>query len=142
MWYSDGAHTGSHKREDAALETILVVDDKCSVRDIVSEILTQQNYLVVEATDGQEAIDKLGCTPAITSIILDVNMPGLNGWETLRYIRDIDTGWPDTRVVMFTMVKDPEAVLRAWAMGADYYLPKPFTRQQLLTTIGRCYSAT
>ena len=66
---------------------ILVVDDESRMRKLVRDFLTRQNYEVLEAADGEEALDIFYKDKAIALLILDVMMPKMNGWEVCREIR-------------------------------------------------------
>lgn len=115
------------------MQSVLVVDDKTAIREVVVEVLSSY-YHVVEASDGEEAIELMTENPADV-VILDINMPQTDGWEALRVITDPDNGWPDTKIVMLTVHNEPENAMKAWAIGAHYYLPKPFNTAQLLQTV-------
>jgi len=112
------------------LKTVLVVDDKESTREAVCECLGG-DYSTIEACNGEEAITILGETSDISLVVLDIEMPVTNGWETLRVIRDED-GWPDMPVIMLTVHDEPECVLKAWGLGVNYYVTKPFSPITLL----------
>lgn len=113
---------------------VLVVDDKESIREAVSEMLAIEDFEVKVATNGEEAIQVM-TDNNIDLVILDINMPITDGWETLRIIKDEYNGWPDTEVIMLTVHKEPENPLKAWSIGASYYLPKPFSTANLLEVV-------
>lgn len=69
-------------------------------------------------------------------VVMDINMPVTNGWEALRIIKDSD-GWPETEVIIMTVQTEPENALKAWSIGARYYLPKPFSTDDLCTLVKR-----
>lgn len=115
---------------------VLVADDKESIREAVSEMLAIEDFDVRVATNGEEAI-QIMTEDQMDLVILDINMPITDGWETLRIIKDEYNGWPDTEVIMLTVHKEPENPLKAWSIGASYYLPKPFSTANLLEVVHR-----
>lgn len=113
------------------MNKVLVVDDNKGIRTVIAHILSQE-YEIIEACNGEEALDVLSVRgDDMSMVVLDIEMPVTNGWEALRIIRDED-GWPDLGVVMITGHKEPENVLKAWQLGADYYITKPFCAATLL----------
>lgn len=123
------------------MKRVLVVDDNAAIREIVTEILDDGNYEVVTAENGEQAIEIMTEQP-VDIVLLDINMPVTDGWETLRVIKDEYNGWPDTQVIMLTVRSEPENPLKAWSIGAHYYLPKPFSMANLLELVGRAARET
>lgn len=110
--------------------SVLVVDDDADVRALVSTLLSRAGYVVVEASDGQAALKALyGQRPDL--VVLDVNMPERNGWETLERIRELS----DVPVVMLSARGEELEKVRALRSGADDYVTKPFGRQELLARV-------
>mgnify|MGYP001123981320 CR=1 FL=1 len=109
---------------------ILVVDDEEYVRKLLQRILEGAGYGVVTATSGQEALDKLA-DATINLVLLDVRMPGLNGYQTLELIRQRFT----IPVIMVTGVGEATAAADAINLGADDYVRKPFNQRELLARI-------
>jgi two-component system response regulator MprA len=110
---------------------VLVVDDEPSVREVLERILKVEGFDVVTAADGREAVRCQAASPA-DAVLLDVLMPGLDGLEVCRRMRD---GGDRTPVLMLTAregVGDRVAGLEA---GADDYLPKPFALEELLARL-------
>lgn len=116
-------------------KTVLIVDDNDELRALLSETLSL-DYDVLTARNGEEAIDVL-TNQEIDLVLLDVEMPITDGFETLRVIRDEHNGWPHIPVVMLTVRNEPETVLKAWNIGADIYMTKPFSTTELLETVQR-----
>jgi DNA-binding response OmpR family regulator len=109
---------------------ILVVDDEDDIRGLVGELLERAGYEVETAPDGRAALRALfGARPDL--VILDVNMPGLDGWQTLERIRDVT----DVPVLMLTARAGELEKVRGLTHGADDYVTKPFGRQELLARI-------
>lgn len=110
--------------------TILVVDDEPTIRLLVSRGLAAQGYEVVEAADGQEALDRLDeVRPDL--VILDVVMPNLGGWQVLAEIRRRG----ETPVIMLTYDQNESARIQGLDMGADDYLGKPFYVRELVARV-------
>src|SRR5919197_1806979 len=101
---------------------ILVVDDEPAVREALERILRLDGFEVAVASDGREAVRSQATTPA-DAVLLDVLMPGLDGLEVCRRMRDIGDRTPVLMLTARDEVGDRVAGLEA---GADDYLPKPF----------------
>lgn len=115
------------------MNTVLVVDDKPSIREAVRAML-EGHYQILEATNGEEAVALL-MDHEVDVVVLDINMPVTNGWETLRIINDEHNGWPNIQVIMLTVQNAPETAIKAWTLGAAFYLPKPFRSADLIGLI-------
>jgi DNA-binding response OmpR family regulator len=110
--------------------SVLVVDDDPDVRALVSTLLGRAGYLVAEAPDGRAALKALyGQRPDL--VVLDVNMPDLDGWATLERIRELS----NVPVVMLSARGEELEKVRALRAGADDYVTKPFGRQELLARV-------
>lgn len=112
---------------DGARARILLVDDEPQFREMLAEYLAGENFAVLEAANGEEAL------PHVTSwcpdlVLLDLMMPGMGGLETLRRIKIVR---PETCVIMVTAVNDLDVARSALAAGAADYVTKPFTFQYL-----------
>jgi DNA-binding response OmpR family regulator len=108
------------------MSTVLLIDDDRSLCELLTDYLGRLGHDVTSASDGQTGLVVLGETqPDI--VILDVTMPGLNGWQTLARIR-AESAVP---VIMLTARGDESEVLRGFAGGADDYVTKPFSFAQL-----------
>jgi two-component system, chemotaxis family, chemotaxis protein CheY len=107
----------------------LVVDDSRAMRMILSRTLAQSGFEVIQAANGQEALDTLNIEgPSLDLVLLDWNMPELSGIEALQQIRARDD-FKNIRVVMVTTETEIEQMTRALEAGADEYVMKPFTRE-------------
>ena len=109
---------------------ILVIDDQDYILRLVEAMLVPEGYDVVLAHDGKEGLEKVGETSP-DLILLDIRMPGLNGFEVLRIIRERY----NTPVMMLTAVRDAPSVRDALDIGADDYVRKPFRKGELLARI-------
>lgn len=108
---------------------ILLVDDEPEIRFVVARGLTAEGHDVIEAADGREAVDLLASAPDL--VVLDVNMPELDGWEVLAEIRRRG----NTPVVMLTSEQDEGHRIHGLDMGADDYLGKPFSVGELAARV-------
>ena len=109
---------------------ILVVDDEESVRDLLQRVLKEAGYNVVTAANGQEALDKMS-ELSIGVVLLDIKMPGLDGFQVLDHIRQRS----DIPVIMLTAIGEVTNVRDSLALGADDYIRKPFKTRELLARI-------
>ena len=110
---------------------ILVVDDDLDLRGLIAYVLRQANYFVVEAQDGPSALAAFAAEkPAL--VILDVNLPRLDGFEVLKRIR---SGGDRTPVLMLTVRAGEEDQVLGLDLGADDYLAKPFSPRTLLARV-------
>lgn len=112
---------------DPAPETAVVIDDDDDVRSLLADILRSAGFDVVEATNGLDGIDAvLTHQPSITT--LDVNMPGIDGFETARRIR---AGGSTTYIVLITALTDEADSVLGFSVGADDVVIKPFRAREL-----------
>src|ERR1043165_208938 len=102
---------------------ILVVDDDFATRLLASEALLAAGFAPIEAEDGREALDRFDRTSP-DAILLDINMPGIDGYEVCRRIR-MRPGGAATSILVMTATEDVDAVQRAFAAGATDFLTKP-----------------
>ena len=110
--------------------TILVVDDEPQIRRVLRTTLTAEGYTIVEARDGTEAFEKVrNVKPDL--ILLDMNMPGLDGLQTCREIRSSS----QVPIIMLTVRSAEKDKVRALDAGADDYVVKPFGIQELLARV-------
>ena len=104
----------------------LVVDDSKAIRSIVGRSLRQMGFEVLEAGHGQEALDRLRDAPGTSLVLVDWNMPVMNGLEFIRAVRANDA-WRDLPLVMVTTESELVHVEAALSAGANEYIMKPFT---------------
>ncbi|MCR5587361.1 MAG: response regulator transcription factor [Lachnospiraceae bacterium] len=110
---------------------ILVVDDEQRMRKLVSDFLVKANFSVIEAGDGEEAIDKFYDDKTISLVILDVMMPKMDGWEVTREIRKFSK----VPIIMLTAKSDEKDELLGFELGVDEYVSKPFSPKVLVARV-------
>jgi len=113
---------------------VLVVDDEFRIRKLLAEFLSREGYRVLEAEDGEEALDILfESDKKVDLVILDVMMPKYDGWFVLERIRDYLT----IPVVMLTARSDEYDQLKGFKLGADDYVTKPFSPSVLVARVNK-----
>lgn len=110
---------------------ILIVDDETRMRKIIKDYLVAKEYAVVEASNGQEALDIFESDSTINLILLDVMMPVLDGWATLREIRKSSK----IPVIMLTARGEERDELFGFELGVDEYISKPFSPKILVARV-------
>ena len=117
---------------------LIVADDSRLVRGIVEKIVASMGFDAVLAANGREAMDLLE-TGGIRLVLLDWNMPIMNGIDVIKKMRS-DERFRQIPVLMVSTESEDERIQQALAAGAQGYLPKPFTPEQLTEAIGRVLS--
>ena len=112
--------------------TILVVDDEARMRKLVKDFLVRENYRVVEAADGEEALRVFRNDKSIALIILDVMLPKCNGWDVCREIRRTSK----VPIIMLTAKTQESDELLGFELGVDEYIAKPFSPKILVARVG------
>ena len=110
---------------------ILVVDDEQRMRKIINDFLTKSDFTVIEAGDGEEALEKFFANRDIDLIILDIMTPKLDGWGVVKEIRK-DSKVP---IIMLTARSDESDELRGFELGVDEYISKPFSPKILVARV-------
>ena len=108
-----------------------MVDDESRMRKLVNDFLSRKNYEVIEACDGEEAIDKFYGDKDISLVILDVMMPKMDGWEVCREIRKNSS----VPIIMLTAKSEENDELTGFECGADEYISKPFSPKILTARV-------
>jgi adenylate cyclase len=103
----------------------LVVDDAPDIRLLADLVLSMAGFAVTAASSGREALRLLAADDLPDIVLLDVQMPDVDGWETLSRVR-ADPRTADLPVVLCTVKGLPEDTLRGWSLGCDGYIGKPF----------------
>jgi CheY-like chemotaxis protein len=115
--------------------TVLVVDDSPEIQRYLRVLLELDSHHVETANSGYEALQSLrrGCAPDV--VLLDLQMPGMDGLETLRRLRQLR---PHSKVIMCSGLDDPEKIREAASLGAHAYLVKPVQHLYLSAAVERC----
>ena len=110
---------------------ILIADDEARMRALVRDYLRMKGFQVLEAENGRETLEIFQREPDISLILLDVMMPEMDGFETLKELRHIS----DVPVLMLTARAEEQDELQGFSLGADEYIAKPFSPKVLLARI-------
>lgn len=113
---------------------VLIVDDQPDIRELLKSILSLRAFTVETVPGGQEALDRMADDPHPDLIVLDVQMPDMDGWDTLSEIR-LRYGELGPRVVMCTVKGHPRDLLHGWTLGCDGYVWKPFDLKLLVNEV-------
>src|SRR5262245_44442212 len=115
---------------DSVERRVLLVDDEPNLVDAVRLYLEMEGYVILTAMSGQEALDKLrDLLPDL--VVLDVMMPGMDGFDTLREIRKLS----NVPVIMLTARGEEDDKVRGLRLGADDYVAKPFSQRELSSRV-------
>ncbi|MCM1286680.1 MAG: response regulator transcription factor [Clostridium sp.] len=110
---------------------ILVVDDESRMRKLVKDFLVKEGFVVLEAANGEEAVDAFMSTKNIALIILDVMMPKLDGYGVAQEIRKISM----VPIIMLTAKSDEKDEIKGFELGIDEYITKPFSPKILVARV-------
>ncbi|MCR5768769.1 MAG: response regulator transcription factor [Lachnospiraceae bacterium] len=110
---------------------VLIADDESRMRKLVRDFLTKNNFIVLEAEDGEKALDVFFSDKDIALVILDVMMPKLDGWQVCREIRS-ESKVP---IIMLTAKSDERDELLGFELGVDEYITKPFSPKILVARV-------
>jgi DNA-binding response OmpR family regulator len=113
---------------------IIIIDDEKNVRRIIGDYLKNEGYEVVEGLNGMDGIDKIIKHNDFDLILLDIRMPQMDGYETIKEIRQIT----DTPVIFLTALNETYDEVRGLNLGADDYITKPFSYDILLARVKSC----
>ena len=120
--------------------SVLIVDDEPLIRWSLAETLTDQGYGVLEAADGQAAVEALKDTPRpVDVVLLDYRLPDSNNLQLLATIRAMS---PRSRVVLMTAYGTPEVAAEALRLGAVCVITKPIEMQEVATLVARAHGST
>jgi len=109
---------------------ILIVDDEEVIRKFLKIHLTNLGYEVIEAVDGEQAMERLG-KDDIDLVICDVLMPKKDGWEVVKEVKS-SPRTKDIPVILLTAKNEDSDMFKGYDLGANYYMTKPFNKAQLL----------
>ena len=110
---------------------ILIVDDEDRMRKLVKDFLSSKGYTVVEASNGEEAVEIFLNQKDVSLVILDVMMPVMDGWETCRIIRE----YSKVPIIMLTAKSEEADELKGFELGVDEYVTKPFSPKILVARV-------
>ncbi len=110
---------------------VLIVDDESRMRKLVRDFLVKKEFEVLEAEDGEQALDVFFSTKEIALVILDIMMPKIDGWEVCREIRKHST----VPIIMLTAKSDERDELLGFELGVDEYISKPFSPKILVARV-------
>jgi len=114
---------------------ILVIDDDTDFQDLIGEVLAEYGFESVAALNAAEGLEALAADPDVGLLILDVMMPGMDGYEVCRKIKESEaTALP---IIFLSAKTQPEDIQRAYDAGGDDYIVKPFDNDRLIETISR-----
>ncbi|MBP5745940.1 MAG: response regulator transcription factor [Lachnospiraceae bacterium] len=113
------------------MNKILVVDDEERMRKLVRDFLANKGYRVLEASNGEEALEIFLQQKDIALILLDVMMPVMDGWETCRSIRE----YSKVPIIMLTAKSEEKDELKGFELGVDEYITKPFSPKILVARV-------
>jgi two-component system, chemotaxis family, chemotaxis protein CheY len=111
----------------------LIIDDSRTVRAIIGKILREVGLEVIEASNGQEGLERLH-QPGAELVLVDWNMPVMDGLEFIRTVR-AQRAYDAVRIMMVTTETEQEQVIRALEAGANEYVMKPFTKEILIAKL-------
>jgi sigma-B regulation protein RsbU (phosphoserine phosphatase) len=120
---------------DRNQDTILIVDDSQTNRDLLSRQIQAQGYHAITAADGRHALELIQ-TGKVDLMLLDIIMPEPNGYQVLQWIRH--SSWQHIPVIMISALDEIDSVVKCIEMGAEDYLPKPFNSVLLKARINAC----
>jgi DNA-binding response OmpR family regulator len=109
---------------------ILLVEDDPDILDLTAYVLRRERFVVVEASDGQQALRRWKADRP-DMVIMDLGLPSVDGFELLRRIRDEE----QTPILVITGRKDAQDILRAFNLGTDDFVPKPFEFRELIARV-------
>lgn len=104
--------------------SLLIADSNPAVREALRVVLPA--HRVLEACDGEVAVEIL-TVEDVDLLVLDIELPTTNGWELIQIARDQQNGWPELKIIVLTVMKEPGNIIKAWVHGVSYYITKPFS---------------
>lgn len=120
--------------DDVRSPVVLVVDDNEQARMLLNRILEREQFIAVEASDGFEAI-RIAQNQPIDLILIDIQMPGMDGFETVRRLRDDQRTERIPIIIVTAVARDAGDVARGFGLGADDYIVKPFNSSELMARV-------
>ncbi len=131
----DGTKAETDCPRSSGVSKILVIEDDPAVRDIVERALSREGFDTLAVGDGEAALERLGNADSFDLLILDVMLPGMDGISLCRELRAGDGANREVRVIMLTARDDETSVVVGLEVGADDYITKPFSAQELVSRV-------
>jgi two-component system chemotaxis response regulator CheY len=120
------------------LQKVLVVDDSSLIHQMYRMVLMRYKCDIIDALNGQEGLDKLAKNPDVNLILLDINMPLMNGLEFIKKVKDLGK-YNNIPIIIVSTEGKEEDTMRGLALGAKGYVKKPFQPSDLHTLIEKIY---
>ncbi|OGW41861.1 MAG: histidine kinase [Nitrospirae bacterium GWD2_57_9] len=120
------------------LKKVLVVDDSALIHQMYKMVLMRYRCEIIDAMNGQDGLDKLSTNPDVSLILLDINMPVMNGIEFIKKVMAVEA-YNTIPIVMVSTEGKEEDTLRGLALGAKGYVKKPFQPSDLHAIIEKIY---
>ena len=111
-------------------QVVLIADDSSTVRKFVSFSLSAQDLEVITAVDGMDALEKVSQASRVDLVIVDLNMPNMDGYEFIENLRKSER-YKDVPIIILSSERSEEAKQRGKDVGADIYLEKPFDAERI-----------
>lgn len=121
------------------LKKVLVVDDSALIHQMYKMVLMRYRCEIIDAMNGQDALDKLAKNADVSLILLDINMPVMNGIEFIKKVKAVDA-YAGIPIVMVSTEGKEEDTLRGLSLGAKGYVKKPFQPSDLHAIIEKLFS--
>ncbi len=123
------------------LKKVLVVDDSALIHQMYKMVLMRYQCVIINALNGQDGLDKLEKNPDANLILLDINMPTMNGLEFIKKLKGLGK-YDHIPIVIVSTEGKEEDTMRGLALGAKGYVKKPFQPSDLHTLIAKLYPAS
>jgi len=120
-------------------QVVLVADDSSTVRKFVSFSLSSQNMEVITAVDGMDALEKVSQAPRLDLVIVDLNMPNMDGFEFIENFRQSDM-YRGVPIIILSSERGEESKKRGEEVGADAYIEKPFDAKKIRYQVSKFIS--
>jgi two-component system chemotaxis response regulator CheY len=120
------------------LKKVLVVDDSALIHQMYKMVLMRYRCEIIDALNGQDGLDKLAKHPDVNLILLDINMPVMNGIEFIKKVKEV-AAYDSIPIVMVSTEGKEEDTLRGLALGAKGYVKKPFQPSDLHAIIEKIH---
>lgn len=111
-------------------QVVLIADDSSTVRKFVSFSLSTQNLDIITAVDGMDALEKISQAPRVDLVIVDLNMPNMDGFEFIENIRKSEVH-KDVPIIILSSERSDDSKQRGKDVGADAYIEKPFDADKI-----------